>query len=293
MKLIIITINYNSSENTIKLLESLKNQTDKDFEIIVVDNNSDDVSKLMDYKTAETNVIYLKNNHNLGYSGGNNVGIKKALQNGADWVLLLNNDTWVESSFMTSLKASLEVKEGIVGLAIDEAPSASSGQAKTVYAGKIEWLKPTLIHITMFNIVSPQVYAIGGAMLIHRNVFDKIGFLDENYFLYFEDADFCERARKSGIQISFLSEIKISHSVSASTKKLGSPLLLRYHYRNALYFNSKNGPFYIKLLVWPWSWLIIIKQIIKIFIGKNREQSLAILKGVGDWYSSRMGKLHD
>ena len=294
MRLTIITINHNSSENTIKLLESLKNQTEKDFEVIVIDNNSDNVGKLMDYETPETNIIYIKNDRNLGYSGGNNAGIKKALENGADWVLLLNNDTWVESSFIERLRAVLDSsagsgqrgKEGIIGLALDEG-------SRTSFAGLIQWLKPTLIHITTFKVVSPRAYAIGGGVLIHKNVFDKTGFLDENYFLYFEDADFCQRARKARIPVSFLSEIKISHSVSASTKKLGSPMLLRYHYRNALYFNFKNGPWYIKLLTQPWSWLIALKQIIKIVIGKNKEQSLAILKGVGDWYAGRMGKLHD
>ena len=290
MRLSIITLNYNSSENTIKLLESLKNQTDKDFEVIVVDNNSDDISQLMDYKTAETNIIYIKNDRNLGYSGGNNVGIRKALQNGADWVLLLNNDTWVESLFTGRLKAILEGKEGIVGLALDEGE-------RTAFGGLVQWLKPTLIHLSTSQVDNTKsvdkLYAIGGAMLIHKSVFDKVGLLDENYFLYFEDADFCHRARKARIPISFLSKTRISHSVSASTKKLGSPMLLRYHYRNALYFNLKNGPWYIKILVWPWSWLITVKQIIKIVIGKNKERSVAILKGVGDWYSSRMGKIHD
>ena len=290
MKLVIVTVNYNSSENTIKLLESLKNQTDKDFVVIVVDNNSDDVRKLMDYHTSETNIIYIKNYQNLGYSGGNNVGIKKTLKNGSDWVLLLNNDTMPESHLIEQLRANLEGKDGIIGLALDEGD-------RTVFAGKTEWLKPTLIHITTSDVVMiksvDKLYAIGGAILIHKNVFDKIGLLDENYFLYFEDADFCQRAKKAGILVSFISEIKISHAVSASTKKLGSPLLLRYHYRNALYFNLKNGPWYIKLLVWPWSWIIILKQIMKIIVGKNREQSLAILKGVGDWYAGRMEKLHD
>ena len=297
MKISIVTINYNSSENTIKLLESLRNQTDKDFEVIVIDNNSKDVGQLMDYKTSETNIIFINNDKNLGYSGGNNVGIRRALEtwkvdpayDGASWVFFLNNDTWVESSFMERLKADLEGREGIVGLALDEGH-------RMVMAGLIEWLKPTLIHITMSDIVSNndvrhRYYSIGGAMLIHKNVFDKIGFLDENYFLYFEDADFCQRARKAGVLVSFLPEIKVSHSVSASTKKLGSPMLLRYHYRNALYFNLKNGPFYIKFLVWPWSWFIALRQIIKRSIGKNREQSLAILKGVGDFYQERYGKI--
>lgn len=290
MKLSIITINYNGSENTIKLLESLKNQADKDFDVIVVDNNSSDVNKLMDYETLETNIIYIKSGRNLGYSGGNNVGIKKALENGADWVLLLNNDTWVESGFVEHLKANLEGREGIVGLALDEGE-------RTAFAGKIEWLKPTLIHLPTSQVGNAKsvdkLYAIGGAMLIHKSVFDKIGFLDESYFLYFEDADFCQRARGAGIPISFTPDIKISHSVSASTKKLGSPMLLRYHYRNALYFNLKNGPWYIKLLVWPWSWWVVLKQIIKISVGNNRELSLAILKGVEDWYAGRMGKIHD
>lgn len=290
MHLSIITLNYNSSENTIKLLESLKNQTDKDFNVIVVDNNSHDIEKLMNYETAEANIIYIKNDHNLGFSGGNNMGIKKALQNGADWVFLLNNDTMPESHLIEHLRADLEGRGGIIGLALDEGN-------RTAFAGLVQWLKPTLSHITTLNVVMTKsvdkLYSIGGAMLIHKSVFDKIGFLDENYFLYFEDADFCQRARKAGIPVSFLPKIIISHSVSASTKKLGSPMLLRYHYRNALYFNLKNGPFYIKLLIWPWSWIIILKQIIKIIVDKNKEQSLAILKGVGDWYAGRIGKLHD
>ena len=301
MQIAIVTINYNSAENTIKLLESLKNQTNKEFEVIVVDNNSNDVNRLMDYQTSKTNIIYLKNDRNLGYSGGNNIGIKKALENGADWILLLNNDTWFKSSFMAQLRVNLSpstgswqeskedlpaVQTGIIGLAIDEGD-------RTAFAGKIEWLKPTLPHITNSDFVSQNYcYAIGGAMLIHKSVFDKMDLLDENYFLYFEDADFSLRARKVGVPVSFLSDIKIYHSVSASTRKLGSPLLLRYHYRNAFYFNSKNGPWHIKLLVWPWSWIVAIKQIIKILAGKNKEQSVAILKGVGDWYAGRMGKLY-
>ena len=301
MKLSIITINYNSSENTIKLLESLKNQTDKDFELIIVDNASSpaDLNKLITYYTTYfphmmgtiTEATLIKNDRNLGYSGGNNIGIKRALNSlsggGSDWLLLLNNDTLVESSFIEYLKANLEGKEGIFGLALDEGD-------RTAFGGLVQWLKPTLKHIySPDELNNSKAYAIGGAILIHKNVFDKIGFLDENYFLYFEDADFCQKARKAGIPVSFISAIKIPHSVSTSTKKLGSPLLLRYHYRNALYFNLKNGPWYIKLLVWPWSWIIVAKQIIKIVAVKNREQSVAILKGVGGWYSAKMGKTHD
>ncbi len=286
MRLIIVTINYNSSGNTIQLLESLKNQSDKDFEVIVVDNNSDDVKILTDYKTPETNITFLKNNRNLGFSGGNNVAIKKALERDANWLLLLNNDTMPPNDLIFRLKAYLEDKDGIVGITLDE------GHGRLAYAGEIKWLKPTLAHTTNKPVEpSGNYYAIGGAILIHKDVFKQIGFLEEKYFLYFEDADFCQRAKKSGIPINFFSDVQISHSVSVSTKKLGSPTLLRYHYRNALYFNFKNGPWYIKLLVWPWSWWIIFKQITKMILKINTEESSAILKGVFDWYTGKMGKI--
>ncbi len=303
MKISIIIVNYNSSENTIKLLESLKNQTDGGFEIVVMDNASEeaDFNNLNSYYTTNLSptkgAFVIRGEQNLGYSGGNNIGIKKALENGADWVLLLNNDTWVESLFIEHLKAKLGGKEGIVGLVIDEGN-------RVAYAGQIQWLKPTLIHTTPLNGVSPQVihkdgnnaiqwrcYVIGGAMAIQKNVFEKIGFLDEKYFLYFEDADFTIRAKKAGVRVNFLSEIKVQHSVSSSTKKLGSPMLLRYHYRNALYFNLKNGPWYIKLLVWPWSWLNFSKQIFKIIIKRESEASKAILLGIIDFYLGRFGKI--
>src|SRR3989344_9175594 len=129
MRITIITINYNSFKNTIQLLESLKNQTNKDFDVIVVDNNSKDVGQLMNYKTRETNIIYIKNDQNLGFSGGNNVGIRKTLKNGSDWVLLLNNDTMPESHLIEQLRANLDGKDGIIGLALDEGD-------RTVFAGK-------------------------------------------------------------------------------------------------------------------------------------------------------------
>jgi GT2 family glycosyltransferase len=309
-KISIVTLNYNGSKETLELLKSLKDQThstgsgqvDKDFEIIVVDNASEEAdftnlkNSLIHRTTSQ--VVYpqvqiVRNGENLGFSGGNNVGIRHALnpstrsgqETGSDWVVLLNNDTWVEKNFMEHLGAVLSVKTGVVGILL------LVGGGRVAYCGKIQWLKPTLIHKTTCEVVYPQVYAIGGAMAIHKDVFEKIGFLDEKYFLYFEDADFSVRARKAGFDIFIAENLSAHHHVSSSTKKLGSPVLLRYHYRNALYFNLKNGPWYIKLLVWPWSWLITIKQLNKIAIKQNVKESKAILAGVIDFYRNKMGKI--
>ena len=128
-------------------------------------------------------------------------------------------------------------------------------------------------------------------MAINRKVFEKIGHLDENYFLYFEDADFSKKTLAAGFKIKILPNPKAHHAVSSATNKLGSPLLLRYHYRNALYFNFKNGPWYIKIIVWPWSWLIILKQIFKLLIGHHSAQSRAVISGVLDFYLRRMRQI--
>ncbi|MDO8496636.1 MAG: glycosyltransferase family 2 protein [bacterium] len=292
MRLSIITINYNGSERTIKLLKSLAEQTDQDFQTIVVDNASEEAD-FNNLRQAIGGAILIRNEQNLGFSGGNNVGIGKVMDlpagGGADWVLLLNNDTLVEGGFMASLKAKLSQLSGIVGVPLNEGDY-------TAYCGKVEWLRPTLRHINnplySENLTrNSKYYAIGGAVAIHKDVFESVGFMDEKYFLYFEDADLSIKAQVAGFELTFLEEPKAHHQVSSTTKKLGSPLLLRYHYRNALYFNFKNGPWYIKLLVWPWSFWTIKKQLLKIMLMYRQEESLAILKGVFDFYINKMGKI--
>src|SRR3989344_1830862 len=319
MKISIVTLNYNGSEDTIKLLRSLKEQVDQDFEIIVVDNASEeaDFKNLEKYYTTNQNLwraALYRNGKNLGFSGGNNVGIRQALhpstrsprpeplgaesrdealgtkagqETGSDWVILINNDTWVEKYFVERLKAVLGVKRGIVSLPMNEGD-------RTCYAGKVKWLsRPHRFHISDLNEAQKvkDIYAIGGGMVIHKDVFEKIGFLDEKYFLYFEDIDYSVRARKNNILIETTNTPVVHHSVSSTTKKLGRPLILRYHYRNAVYFNLKNGTWYIKLLVWPWSWLIVIKQLGKLVTRRDVEQSKAILAGVIDFYKNKMGKI--
>ena len=150
MKLTIITINYNSADNTLKLLNSLAQQTDKNFQIVVVDNNSQDVDKLLNYTTLEDNLVFLRNHHNLGFSGGNNVGIKKALETGVDWVVLLNNDTWVDNAFISRLGPVLSSGKGIMSIPLVEGN-------KTAYCGKIEWFKSTLKHLYLL----PKTYPLG------------------------------------------------------------------------------------------------------------------------------------
>lgn len=286
--LTVITINYNGAEKTIKLLESLKNQTDADFNILVLDNASrkEDFDKLESLVMGTITLI--RSEENLGFGGGVNLLAKKAIQNGADWIVILNNDITLNPSFIALLRPNLRPENDIIGIPLDE-------DGRVAYAGKIRWLMHTLGHayqLTSLPAYQLDYYAIGGAFAMRKEVFEKLGGFDPDYFMYFEDADLSLKSLKNGFNIKFL-ESPIAHhpEVSYSGKKLGSPLLLHYHYRNALYFNLKNGPWYIKLAVWPWSWIIAIKQLIKIAASVHVEESRAILDGVGDWYKGKYGKI--
>ncbi len=284
MKLTLITVNFNGAQSTIRLLDSLKNQTDRDFSMIVVDNHSADVQQLKDYSDFGFHLI--ENKSNAGFAGGNNPALAHAFSHGSDWSVLINNDTWVEADFIARLKAALTYRHGVVGLPLTEGD-------KVAFGGKIDWLRPTLNHSysPISNEDAELHYPIGGGMAISKNAYDILGGLDEEYFLYFEDVDYALKARELEVPVEFVTGPRIHHHISESTKKLGSPLLLRYHYRNALNFNFKHGAFLIQILVWPWSIAILAKQILKIIGRKNLEESHAIFAGVVDFYQHTMGKI--
>lgn len=293
----IIILQYNNSQDTIGCLNSVGKLTFSNYKIIVVDNAStpehlNNIKTYFENQWTETKTYELiLSGSNLGYSGGNNLGIKHALEKGTDYILVLNADTTIEKDALTKL---VEVGEsnpkiGILGPAIDEGD-------KKVYGGKIAWLKTELKHNpgSASGYWLPTVsYIIGAAMLIKKEVLEKKGLLDKRYFLYFEDADYCIRARKAGYELALVPNALVAHAISASTSQLGSALLLRYHFRNAHLFNLKNGPWYIKLSLPFWSFFIIIKQLIKFFLRPAEEKiSEAIMAGVGDFYIGRFGQIN-
>ena len=288
----IVILQYNNSQDTIRCLNSVKELDYPNYSIIAVDNasGSKDFNNLRFFieSIQDPRLTLIPSEQNLGYASGNNLGIKQAMENGSDYVFVLNPDTIVDKNTLTKLVEAGESdsRTGILGPAIDE------GQ-RTIYGGRIEWLKPELQHHEERQTVTKKLYIPGAAMLIKRQVIEKIGLPDERYFLYFEDADYCVRAMQSGYTMAMVPEVKVTHNVSTSTSQLGSALLLRYHFRNAHLFNWGNGPWYIRLALPFWSIFIMIKQLIKIvFMSPKREISRAILAGVIDFYRGRFGKIN-
>mgnify|MGYP001585929025 CR=1 FL=1 len=295
-KVVVIVLQYNNSTDTVKCLETVRRLNYPDFVVVVVDNASDAnhrhilenfISSMLDSR-----FYFLASNSNLGYAGGNNLGIKYALEKGAKLVLILNNDTLVPPDLLITLTAVVEEHNttGIVGPAIDE------GFGLIARGGTIKWLCSELNHIYNLNDRpkykyrprKSNYYLPGVCILIKKEVIDKIGMLDERYFLYFEDADYCLRAQKAGFNLVVAREAIIKHVVSSSTSQLGLPRLLCYHFRNAHLFNSQHGPVWVKFLLPFWSIFIIIKQLVKIglFPGR-REISRGILKGVIHFYKGK------
>ncbi len=267
-KVFIIVLHYKNWKDTNECLRSLEKLDYDNFETIVIDNDKE----------------------NLGFAGGNNVGIKQALEKKADYILLLNNDTIVELGFLKELVkvGESDKKIGILGSVIYDY------QSKKIHfaGGKINWLYTKGVHETcnMKHGTKEVDYITGCCLLIKREVIEKIGLMDEDYFLYFEDADWCLKARKAGYKCVLVPNSKIWHKPSSSAIE-GSFSYIYYHTRNGLLMTKKNALFFIKILAYFQSLWIFGKQVIKlILMPSKRKWAKAIMLGIKDFYRGRFGQ---
>lgn len=191
---------------------------------------------------SNNKLILIKNEINSGFSEGNNIGIKFSLQFlNSDYILLLNNDTVVDKNFLNELVkfADTDHKAGIVGPKVNyyDKPDKTAyiGHNVNLCNGRIS--DPPIIDVN--NPKSVQIdYVVGCGLLIKRRVIDDIGLLDPNYFLYYEDADWCLRAKKHGYDIFYVPKSKIWHKIpSEEIRSLSS-----YYYgnRNSFLLIKKN-----------------------------------------------------
>lgn len=294
----IIILQYNNSADTVSCLTSVIDSDYENFGVLVIDNGStsEHVERIKNFilQRPIPRAKFQSSNVNRGYSGGNNIGIKYALENNADYIWILNNDIEVGKDSLAKLveAGASDPKAGILGPILDE------GNRK-VGGGKIKWLKPELRHFRsepqgLDYELEDDEYLPGAAWLIKAEVIGKIGLLDERYFLYFEDAEYSRRTHRAGYKLKIAAQALVHHRVSGSARALGAAKLLRYHYRNAHLLNSDWGPNWAVMLLPVWSLFIIIKQLAKIiFLPGKRLISKAILSGVLDFYFGRFGKIAD
>lgn len=238
MSLYVIILNWNGKADTLTCLEALAPQTPN---IVVVDNGSSDNSVAV-IKKVFPDVKLIVTSKNLGYAGGNNVGIEYALGQGADLVLLLNNDTIPAPNFIASLQKAAHPTKilGAYPLRFNEPELLD-------HLGGI-WDEKTATFTLVgqnepkgFKTDKPLDYVCGCSILIPRQVFEAVGLLEPKFFLFWEEADLCWRARQAGFDIEVCYDAHLLHKVSASFTG-GKPHKIYFSWRGRLLFIERNCP---------------------------------------------------
>lgn len=243
----IILVNYNGTEETNACIRSLLRIDYDNFNIIVVDNGSTEKFVLDSDLDAIKRVTVLFSDTNLGFSGGNNLGIKYCINMiNPDYYLLLNNDTEVEPHF---LKALMNCASKNAGAAIicGKIYYYSNKNILWYAGGKIDLSSGWTKHFGSeeedngkYDYERDVTFATGCLMLLPKWTIEKCGLLEEKYFLYFEDTDYCCRVQKQGYKIYYCPACVIYHKVNASTKKNGK-VFTYYFVRSSLMFIRDYG----------------------------------------------------
>ncbi len=301
-KVSIIILNWNGWQDTLECLDSLKKITYPNYEVIIIDNSStnESVEKLKaqseKLKVEGKSYKFIENKENFGFAGGNNPGIKYAIENKADYVLLLNNDTIVDSGFLEKLVKAGESDRnfGIIGPKIYYETDKNRiwfGGGYFSWLGGGRHLEFDKIDNKPLDETIKEVdFITGCCLLIKREVIEKIGLMNESFFLYYEDTEWSLRARKYGYKVIYAPASRIWHKVSRSVKPKTNPAVHYYHIRNALLLSKLHASKIIIGFIYIWSFFKYFKQIVKIiFFPEKKEIAKMIMRGIKDFYSGKFG----
>jgi len=244
-----VVLSWNGREDTLRCLESLSSVEQADLEIICVDNGSTDGSQRA-VRERFPHVFLIEAGVNLGYSGGNNLGIRHALEHGARWVVLVNNDASVAP----------DVIEGFARAA-RERPRAGILAGKVYRADRPQtiWFAGQRVSELLgysgrprghgrpdgprYSRIAPTGRAVGALMAISREAIEAVGLLDEELFAYVEDVDWALRVRAAGFEVVFAPDARAWHRVSASTGgEAASTHTLYYGARNTVTVLERRRP---------------------------------------------------
>lgn len=268
-KVAIILVNYNGVRDTIDCITSIEQCKFETYEIIVIDNCSIDSSyeELVKEKNNH-NFTLIKADENKGFSAGNNIGIKYAIENLADYILLLNNDTVVQDDFIERLIDGFEYSDKC-GATIGKILFYSNPDVIWYAGGSLNKRTARTEHFDYGKNDNPNdsemkkiSFATGCCVCLKREVVEQIGMMDEDFFLYEEDAEYSYRITSAGYDIVYNPNSVIYHKVSASTGN-GSPLSQYYTVRNKYLFIRKKYRAINKFLAYNYCTLQFIFRCIK------------------------------
>jgi len=271
-KVSIITVNFNHSHVTDELLDSIRNKNRyESIEIIVVDNGSKE-NPVPVWKAKYPEVIFIRSDKNLGFAGGNNLGLTAAT---GDYLFFVNNDTEFTEGLVDTLVETLSKHPGVgvvspkllyfdqpLMLQFAGYTPMNYFTARNECIGQFETDKGQYNHLE-----GPTGFAHGAAMMVTREAIEKAGTMAENFFLYYEELDWADRIRRSGFEIWVNMKATIFHKESISVGKK-SALKEYYMNRNRILFIRRNAPFfkaicfyfYFLLIVTPRNLLTYVKE---------------------------------
>lgn len=242
----VVTVTYNSASVLPEFFDSLAAQTCCEYTLYVVDNASTDDTLVMCQQRKDLPVVLLANHENVGIAEGNNQGIRAALADGSEYILLLNNDTAFGPHLLAELRASLLNHEcsmttpKIFYYALPNTIWAAGGYFQRWLGNRPKHYGEGAEDIGQYNKSRPITYAPTCCVLIHRSVFTAIGLMDPLYFLYWDDVDFMYRAWKAGHVLFYVAETTLRHKVSSLAGRESKPQLVRLAIRNRIYFTKKH-----------------------------------------------------
>lgn len=292
----IILVNFNGLDDTRACVESCLQLTHERFQIVIVDNASADGSGstlAADY-ADEDRVHVILNEANLGFAGGNNTGIAHALEHGADFVWLLNNDTFVDAQALSELVA-----------AAAEHPEAGMFGSKVYFADRPETLwfaggfirdvcEGSVYHrgleeedLGQYDEAEVVDYVTGCSLLVSTGLVRTIGTMSEDYFLYWEEVDWCDRSTAAGRPCLYVPASKVWHKVGASLGATNTPLQIRYDARNRLIFYWRNRRGAFPRVLWWFN-----RQIFAFTLsGYQGEHARLLLRAEADFFLGKRGPI--
>lgn len=292
----LILLNWNGLADTLACLESLAGLDYPAYELLVVDNCSGDDSPaaIREHFPA---VTVIENGANLGFAGGNNVGLRWALERGSDYALLLNNDTTVASDFLRRLVSAAE-SDPQVGIAGPTIYYYDRPDRIWSAGGSIDWQRGRTRMLALDERDGGQLgaeprpvdFVTGCALLVKRAVLERVGLLDERFFTYYEETEWCVRARRAGFHIIHVPPAKIWHKIPLDARD-SSPAVHYYMVRNRLLFlkSARAG--------WRAWWHTLVGEYLRWVVTwslrprwrHKRAHRNATLRGVADALRGRWG----
>lgn len=271
-------------------------------ECLVVDNGSKDGTEeaIKNYQLPNMSYRFLQSGANLGFAGGNNVGVRDAIRRGFDYILLMNNDLILRHDLVSKLTGFMERNKD-VGMASPKMYFAKGyefhrDKYKDSEKGKVIWYAGGIVDkynvytfhrgvdevdLGQYDKIEETDVANGACVIIRREVFEKVGYLDTSFFLYWEDADFSTRAIRAGFKVVYFPKTWMWHKVSASTGGSGSPTNDYFLTRNRFYYAMRYSSLRTKFAV--------LRDTIRLaFVGRKWQRWGAIdallgRRGMGQW----------